>query len=316
MKYLVTGGAGFIGNAVTLRLLADGHEVVVLDNCNDYYEVALKEARLSRFPAAVSIVRADVSDRAALESLFAEHDFDGVCHLAAQAGVRYSLESPETYIESNYVGTFALLEVMRAHQVKKFVFASSSSVYGEEATVPFTESMPADRAVSVYAATKRAGEILAYTYHHLYQFDVSCLRFFTVYGPWGRPDMAPFIFTDKIIRGESIRVFNQGEMRRDFTYIDDIVAGVVAALERVSGYEIYNLGNGSPVKLLDFINAIEAAVGTPAQLEMAPMQAGDVTQTYADITKAKAALDYQPTTRLADGVQAYVDWYREYYQVN
>jgi len=176
--------------------------------------------------------------------------------------------------------------------------------------------MPADRAVSVYAATKRAGEILAYTYHHLYQFDVSCLRFFTVYGPWGRPDMAPFIFTDKIIRGESIRVFNQGEMRRDFTYIDDIVAGVVAALERVSGYEIYNLGNGSPVKLLDFINAIEAAVGTPAQLEMAPMQAGDVTQTYADITKAKAALDYQPTTRLADGVQAYVDWYREYYQVN
>lgn len=315
MKYLVTGGAGFIGNAVTLQLLADGHEVVIVDNCNDYYEVALKEARLKRLPDSVIVVRADIHDKTALESLFETHTFDGVCHLAAQAGVRYSLESPETYIESNYVGTFALLEVMRAHDVKRFVFASSSSVYGEEATVPFTESMSADRAVSVYAATKRAGEILAYTYHHLYQFDVSCLRFFTVYGPWGRPDMAPFLFTDRITQGQSIQVFNEGKMLRDFTYIDDIVDGVVAALERVSGYEIYNLGNGSPVQLLDFIKTIETTVGKAAQLEMASMQAGDVTQTYADIEKATMKLDYRPKTTLAEGIKAYIDWYNEYYQV-
>jgi UDP-glucuronate 4-epimerase len=315
MKYLVTGGAGFIGSALARSLVEDGHQVVAIDNLNDYYDISLKKDRVQNLPAEVSFIQMDVNDPKLLD-LCQQEKFDGICHLAAQAGVRYSLEAPGEYIANNYVATFTILEIAKKADIKKVIFASTSSVYGESDNVPFSEDFAADTPVSVYAATKRGSEILAHSYHTLYGIDFIALRFFTVYGPWGRPDMAPFIFTDKIIRGESIRVFNQGEMRRDFTYIDDIVAGVVAALERVSGYEIYNLGNGSPVKLLDFINAIEAAVGTPAQLEMAPMQAGDVTQTYADITKAKAALDYQPTTRLADGVQAYVDWYREYYQVN
>jgi UDP-glucuronate 4-epimerase len=315
MKYLVTGGAGFIGSALARSLVEDGHQVVAIDNLNDYYDISLKKDRVQNLPAEVSFIQMDVNDPKLLD-LCQQEKFDGICHLATQAGVRYSLEAPGEYIANNYVATFTILEIAKKADIKKVIFASTSSVYGESDNVPFSEDFAADTPVSVYAATKRGSEILAHSYHTLYGIDFIALRFFTVYGPWGRPDMAPFIFTDKIIRGESIRVFNQGEMRRDFTYIDDIVAGVVAALERVSGYEIYNLGNGSPVKLLDFINAIEAAVGTPAQLEMAPMQAGDVTQTYADITKAKAALDYQPTTRLADGVQAYVDWYREYYQVN
>lgn len=314
MRYLVTGGAGFIGNAVALRLVAEGHEVVVLDECNDYYDVALKESRLARLPKTVLVVRESAGNVAALRELFAAYTFDAVCHLAAQAGVRYSLEAPEKYIESNYVDTFRLLEVMREYGVKKLVFASSSSVYGEADNVPFMETAPADRAVSVYAATKRAGEILAYTYHHLHDFDVTALRFFTVYGPWGRPDMAPYIFTDKILAGEPITVFNEGNMRRDFTFIDDIVDGVVNALARVQGYAIYNLGYGQPVPLMDFIAAVEAAAGVTAKIEYAPMQPGDVTQTYADITAAKQALDYQPQTPVAAGVAEYVAWFWEYYQ--
>lgn len=315
MKYLVTGGAGFIGNAVTRRLLADGHEVVVLDECNEYYDVQLKLDRLALLPGSVVVKRASITDEVALRELFAVHEFDAVCHLAAQAGVRYSLEAPAEYIDSNYVGTFRLLEMMREFSVRKLVFASSSSVYGESDEVPFKENMTADKPASVYAATKRAGEILAHTYHHLYDFDVTSLRFFTVYGPWGRPDMAPYIFTDKILRGEPIDVYNNGQMRRDFTYIDDIVDGVVQALARLAGSHIYNLGCGQPVQLMDFIKTIEEATGQSAIIEYQEMQPGDVTQTYADITQAQKDLDYAPQTKLAAGMAEYVNWFRPYYKV-
>jgi UDP-glucuronate 4-epimerase len=314
MRYLVTGGAGFIGNAVALRLVADGHDVVVLDDCNDYYDVGLKESRLARLPEHVPVICAGIEELETLRELFAAYKFDAVCHLAAQAGVRYSLEAPARYIESNYVGTFRVLEVMREFGVKRLVYASSSSVYGEDDNVPFREDVRADRTVSVYAATKRAGELLVHTYHHLYDFDVTTLRFFTVYGPWGRPDMAPYIFTDKILAGEPITVFNEGNMRRDFTYIDDIVDGVVNALERVQHYAVYNLGYGQPVALMDFIAAVEDAAGVRAKIEYAPMQPGDVTQTYADTTAATHALDYRPRTPVTRGVAEYIAWFRDYYQ--
>lgn len=315
MKYLVTGGAGFIGNALAQRLCELGHEVVVVDNVNTYYDAALKEARLARLPSSVVVERADVTDAAALQRVFAEHQFDAVAHLAAQAGVRYSLEHPEQYVASNYVGTFAVLEAARAAGVSKVVYASTSSVYGEDAAVPFVESRPADRPVSTYAATKRGGEILGHTYHHLHGMDFIALRFFTVYGPWGRPDMAPHLFTDALLRGEQITVYNKGQMRRDFTHIDDIVAGFVAALERGEGYEVYNLGNGTPIELMDFIRIIEDAVGTEADIAFASMQPGDVTQTYADIGRAQSELGYEPKTAVAEGVAAYVAWHREYYDL-
>lgn len=314
MKYLVTGGAGFIGNALAFKLASEGHEVVIIDNVNTYYDIELKEARLARLPNTVVMERVDLTDTAALARVFAQHKFDAVAHLAAQAGVRYSLECPEAYVQSNYVGTFNLLEAMRQAGVTKLIYASTSSVYGEDADVPFAETKPADRPVSVYAATKRAGELLLHSYHHLHGFDVACLRFFTVYGPWGRPDMAPYLFTDKILRGEELTVFNKGDMRRDFTYIDDIVEGFVAALRSSHGYEVYNLGAGTPIGLLDFIAAVEQATGQTAKLAYAPMQPGDVSQTYADITKAAARLQYRPQVALAEGMAAYVDWFREFYQ--
>jgi UDP-glucuronate 4-epimerase len=313
MNYLITGGAGFIGNALALALSSAGHEVVILDNLNDYYDVSLKEARLARLPASLPFKRVDLSDRESLRQLFAEYNFDVVFHLAAQAGVRYSLQAPEKYIESNYLGTFTVLEMMREFGVKKLIYASTSSVYGEDTPVPFTESATADRPVSVYAATKRGGELLAHTYYHLHDIEVTALRFFTVYGPWGRPDMALYTFTDKILRGETITLFNEGNMRRDFTYIDDIVAGIILAAKRMRGYSVYNLGRGEPVRLIEFIHAIELATGKSASLDYAPLQPGDVTKTEADIHEAVERLGYAPKTSITEGVARYVAWFRDYY---
>jgi UDP-glucuronate 4-epimerase len=313
MKYLVTGGAGFIGNAVVLELLAEAHEVVVLDNFNDYYDVGLKEARVARLLKDVPVERVNLTDVAALARIFREHTFDGVVHLAAQAGVRHSLEHPEEYQASNIDGTFYLLEAMRTAGVRTLVFASTSSVYGDDTPVPFVETAAADRPVSLYAASKRAGELLAYTYHVAYGFDVTSLRFFTVYGPWGRPDMAIYTFTSRIMGGQPVTLFNFGDMRRDFTYVDDIVQGVTAALATPAGYRVYNLGRGEAIALRDFVTAIEAATGKTATIELAPMPVGDVTQTYADITAARRDLGYNPQTSVTEGVAKYVAWYREYY---
>jgi len=313
MKYLVTGGAGFIGNALARSLVADGHQVVAIDNLNDYYDISLKKDRVQNLPAEVSFIQMDVNDPKLLD-LCQQEKFDGICHLAAQAGVRYSLEAPQEYIANNYVATFTILEIAKQAGIKKVVFASTSSVYGESDNVPFREDFAADTPVSVYAATKRGSEILAHSYHTLYGIDFIALRFFTVYGPWGRPDMAPFIFTDKILKGEKIAVFNNGEMLRDFTYIDDIVAGFKQALELGVGYKIYNLGNGTPVQLMDFIATIETATNTKADIKFMPMQPGDVTKTFADIREAKQDLQYNPTTSLEQGIEQYVAWFREYYK--
>jgi UDP-glucuronate 4-epimerase len=314
MKYLITGGAGFIGNALAINLHALGHQVVIVDNFNDYYDVKLKQARIARLPKDISVVHLNITDVTALERLFAAEKFDAVCHLAAQAGVRYSLDHPAEYIENNYRGTFCVLEAMRKYSVNRLVFASTSSVYGEETAVPFAESASADRPVSMYAATKRAGELLAHTYHHLYGFSVTNLRFFTVYGPWGRPDMAIYTFTDKILRGEPITLYNKGKMWRDFTYIDDIIAGVTAALNQAAGYDIYNLGRGQCVSLREFVHAIETATGKTARIHLAQMQLGDVSQTYADISAATRVLGYTPKTSVTEGVARYVAWFNTYYK--
>jgi UDP-glucuronate 4-epimerase len=314
MKYLITGGAGFIGNALAINLHALGHQVVIVDNFNDYYDVKLKQARIARLPKDISVVHLNITDATALERLFAAEKFDAVCHLAAQAGVRYSLDHPAEYIENNYRGTFCVLEAMRKYSVNRLVFASTSSVYGEETAVPFAESASADRPVSMYAATKRAGELLAHTYHHLYGFSVTNLRFFTVYGPWGRPDMAIYTFTDKILRGEPITLYNKGKMWRDFTYIDDIIAGVTAALNQAAGYDIYNLGRGQCVSLEEFVRAIETATGKTARIHLAQMQPGDVSQTYADISAATRVLGYTPKTSVTEGVARYVAWFNTYYK--
>jgi UDP-glucuronate 4-epimerase len=315
MKYLVTGGAGFIGHHLVLRLVTEGHEVVVVDSVNDYYDPKIKEARLLRFPEGVSVYRIDIVDKSALEKVFAEHRFDAVAHLAAQAGVRYSLENPEVYIQTNYIGTFNVLDLAKQYKVPKVVFASTSSVYGTSKNMPFTETELAPEPMSIYAATKRGGELLGATYSHLYGMDVACMRFFTVYGPWGRPDMALFLFVDKILRGETIDVYNHGKMRRDFTYVDDIVAGFVLALTRAKGYEIFNLGNGAPVDLMDFIELIERTINKKAVINLLPLQPGDVPETFADITKAKTILGYSPRTEVKNGVKNFVDWYRDYYNV-
>jgi UDP-glucuronate 4-epimerase len=315
MHYLVTGGAGFIGHHLVLKLLEEGHQVTVVDSVNDYYDPAIKEARLKRFPDSVKVYRSDITNREALESIFKEHNFDAVAHLAAQAGVRYSLEFPEVYVQSNYVGTFNILDLAKKYNVKKVVLASTSSVYGTSTNMPFTETDLAPEPMSIYAATKRATEYLAATYHHLYKMDVICLRFFTVYGPWGRPDMALFLFTDKILNGQSIDVYNNGDMRRDFTYVDDIVSGFSLALEHGKGYEIFNLGNGSPVHLMDFIKIIEEELGKKASINFMPLQAGDVPETYADVSKAKQMLGYEPKVSVAEGVERFIQWYKDYYSI-
>lgn len=315
MKVLVTGGAGFIGNHLALRLLADGHEVVIVDNVNPYYDPTLKEARLKRLPETVKVYRVDITDFTALEEIFKENNFDAVAHLAAQAGVRYSLENPFTYAQTNYVGTLNILECVKRYAVKHVVCASTSSVYGNNKDMPFEETSRVETPMSVYAATKRGTELLGYTYNHLFGLNATFLRFFTVYGPWGRPDMALFLFTKAILNDEPIELFNGGDMKRDFTYVDDIVEGFVRALDKPNGHQIFNLGNGKPVHLRDFLTIIETEIGKKAKIIEKPIQPGDVPETYANVSKAKELLGFEAKVSVEQGVQNFVAWYREYYKI-
>lgn len=332
MKFLVTGAAGFIGSQVAQTLCLQGHEVVGLDNLNDYYDPRLKQARLERIVQTLQaqgsaslfrFVQLDLSDRAGMAALFAAEQFARVIHLAAQAGVRYSIDNPMAYVDSNLVGMMTVLEGCRHHQVKHLVYASSSSVYGNQQKVPFSESDAVDRPVSLYAATKKANELMAHTYSHLYQLPCTGLRFFTVYGPWGRPDMAPWKFTQAILAGQPIDVYNHGQLMRDFTYIDDIVEGIVRVQEQIPGsagyppalddnpyYALYNIGNNQPVALEDFISAIENAAGIKACKNYLPMQAGDVLQTYADVSRLNQLVGFKPATPLALGMQNFVSWFQ------
>ncbi|GAB4270783.1 MAG: NAD-dependent epimerase [Deferrisomatales bacterium] len=315
MQVLVTGAAGFIGFHVSRALLARGDRVVGLDDCNDYYDVRLKEARLAELRPCEGFRfhRADVADPEGLARAFDEGPFDAVCHLAAQAGVRYSLRNPLAYGRSNLMGFLCVLEACRHRGVGNLVYASSSSVYGANEKVPFSEEDRVDRPVSLYAATKVANELMAYTYHHLYRFPTTGLRFFTVYGPWGRPDMALYAFTRKILADEPIDVYNFGKMERDFTYIDDIVAGVVAAIDTPLGCEVLNLGNHRTVSLERFIGVLEQALGRRARRNYLPMQPGDVPRTYADVTKTGRLLGWAPTTPIEEGIPRFVAWYRRYH---
>ncbi len=334
-KVLITGAAGFIGFHLAQKLDALGYAVVGLDNLNDYYDVGLKEARLAKLESleSFSFHRMELEDKERIDALFAAEQFDYVVNLAAQAGVRYSLENPYAYINANVTGFLNILEACRHHPVKHLVYASSSSVYGANTQMPFSTHHTVDHPVSLYAATKKSNELMAHTYSHLYGIPTTGLRFFTVYGPYGRPDMALFLFTKAILDGKPIKVFNNGEMRRDFTYVDDIVEGVARLLPHVATpdpqwssdapdpassyapYRIYNIGNNSPVKLLDFVEAIEESLGKKAEKEFMPLQDGDVPATYADVEDLMQAVDFKPSTDLRVGVQNFVDWYREYYGV-
>jgi len=341
---LLTGAAGFIGFHLASHLAADpANEIVGLDNINDYYDPSLKRARLlelgfkscepghiqtsAKYPN-LRFVKMDLLDREALFklfALFAENAFDCVVHLAAQAGVRYSLENPYTYIDSNVSGFLNLLEACRAHPVKHLIFASSSSVYGLNKKVPFSEADAVDYPASLYAATKKANELMAHTYSHLYGIPCTGLRFFTVYGPWGRPDMAYFSFAKKIYAGETIDIFNYGDMRRDFTYVDDIVEGIIALIGRIpkpicdpstgsrARYDIFNIGNNRPVPLLEFVETLESVIGLCAKKNLLPMQPGDVPETYADISKLQAAIGFAPRTSIGEGLRRFVDWYKVFY---
>lgn len=329
---LVTGMAGFIGHAVAAALAARGERVIGIDNLNDYYDPALKRARLAdlsaRFGDAIAFVEADIADEAALDGVVAGRSVDRIVHLAAQAGVRYSLENPRAYVRANLAGHVNILELARGLGVRHLVYASSSSVYGGNDKMPFSVEDRVDRPVSLYAATKRADELLSESYAHLFRIPQTGLRFFTVYGPWGRPDMAPWLFTAAILEGRPIKLFNNGVMRRDFTYIDDIVAGVLAALDRppaddraekpggsVTPHARYNLGNNQAEELVRLIDAIEAACGRAAVREMHPMQPGDVCATYADIGETTRDLGFVPVTPIAHGIARFVDWYRGYYRI-
>ncbi|MBC7625091.1 MAG: NAD-dependent epimerase [Aeromicrobium sp.] len=333
MKILVTGAAGFIGHALSQRLLAHGDTVVGVDNLNDYYDVSLKEARLAQLTphAAFSFLKTDIADKSAMEALFASHTFDAVVNLAAQAGVRHSLVNPHVYVEANLQGFVNILEGCRHQKVGHLVFASTSSVYGLNSTLPFDESQTTDHPVSLYAATKKANELMAHSYAHLFGIPMTGLRFFTVYGPWGRPDMALFKFTKAILAGETIQVFNHGKMVRDFTYIDDIVEGVMRVIDRPAApaaswssakptpatssapYRIFNIGNNQPVELMRYIHAIELATGKPAKMEMLPIQPGDVHATAASVERLEALTGFKPETKVEDGVAKFVDWFRGYY---
>ena len=332
MKILITGAAGFIGSALALRLLERGDSVVGIDNHNDYYDPALKEARLARHAKHPNYthLRIDIADRKAMEDCFATHKPNRVVNLAAQAGVRYSIENPLAYIDSNLVGFGHILEGCRHHGIEHLVYASSSSVYGANTTMPFSVHHNVDHPLSLYAASKKANELMAHTYSHLYQLSTTGLRFFTVYGPWGRPDMALFKFTKAILAGEKIPVFNYGKHRRDFTYIDDIVEGVIRVLDKPaqpnpdwSGdkpdsatsrapWRVYNIGNNNPVELMDYIAALEKALGRKADMEMLPLQPGDVPDTYADVADLVREFGYKPATPVEQGVANFVDWYRNY----
>ncbi len=329
MTVLVTGAAGFIGFHLIRRLLADGVEVVGVDNLTPYYDVALKQARIDQFNDSESFhfQHLDIADRERVAQLFQQHQFSHVVNLAAQPGVRYSLEHPASYVDTNLVGFANILEGCRHGKVGHLVYASSSSVYGMNQKVPFSTDDNVDYPVSLYAASKKANELMAHSYSHLYEIPVTGLRFFTVYGPWGRPDMAYFSFAKAILKGDPIPVFNKGEMQRDFTYIDDIVEGVVRVMARIpekksipgtnatSSYQLYNIGNNQPETLRDFISAIENACGKKAVLDMLPMQPGDVPITYADIDSLVEDTGFSPNTPLQDGINRFVEWYRDYYQV-
>jgi UDP-glucuronate 4-epimerase len=334
MRILVTGAAGFIGFHTAARLLDRGDEVIGLDNLSPYYDVSLKEARLARLTGrnGFNFIKADLADRQAIEAVFAGETFERVVHLAAQAGVRYSLDHPHAYIDANVTGTLHVLEGCRHKGVEHLVYASSSSVYGLNRQLPFSVSDNVDHPVSLYGATKKANELMAHSYSHLYGLPVTGLRFFTVYGPWGRPDMSLFQFTRNILEGKPIPVFNYGHHARDFTYIDDVVEGVVRTLDKVAApdpdwrseapdpatssapYRLYNIGNHSPVSLLDYIAVIEQATGKKAVMEMLPAQPGDVPETYADVAALKQAVGFEPSTPIEVGVKRFVDWYRDFYK--
>lgn len=330
MKFLVTGAAGFIGSSVCKRLIGLNQEVTGIDNLNGYYDVNLKYGRLEKLIGTgagkcpgFTFITADIRDKQNLLKIVGEGKFDIVCHLAAQAGVRYSLENPDTYVENNLVGFFNVLEACRKNNILHLVYASSSSVYGLNDKVPFSEQDNTDHPISLYAATKKSNELMAYTYSHLYGLPATGLRFFTVYGPWGRPDMSPFLFIDSILKGNPIRIFNNGDMLRDFTYIDDIVEGIIRVMNKIpeadpsrhpsAPYKIYNIGNSSPVKLMDYIKTIEEVIGVEAKKIFSPMQPGDVYQTNADTTSLEEAIGFKPGTPLKEGVRRTVEWFREYY---
>jgi UDP-glucuronate 4-epimerase len=323
MRILITGVAGFIGFHTAKRLCGEGHQVVGIDNLNTYYSVELKQARLSQLAACRNFQfrLLDVADKPALLDLFAEKVFDQVIHLAAQAGVRYSIDNPDTYAQSNLVGFLNVLEACRAHRPAHLIYASSSSVYGLNDHLPYATTDPVDRPMSFYAATKRANELMAHSYSHLYGIPTTGLRFFTVYGPWGRPDMALFKFTDAILKGRPIDVYNDGAMSRDFTYIDDIVEGLVRLIplpptdETGARNKVYNIGFGAPVKLLDFVECIEEALGIRAIRNLMPLQSGDVVNTWADTRELEERVGFRPQVTVSTGVQSFVDWYRTYYGV-
>nr|NJM02506.1 NAD-dependent epimerase [Desulfobacula sp.] len=334
MKILVTGAAGFIGFSLTRRLLKDGHHVCGLDNLNDYYDINLKKNRLSIIEkdSNFEFQRMELADRDAVKQLFSTHAFDYVINLAAQAGVRYSIENPGSYIDSNLVGFGNILEGCRHSRVKHLVYASSSSVYGLNTAMPFSVRHNVDHPISLYAASKKANELMSHTYSYLYNLPTTGLRFFTVYGPWGRPDMALFLFTKAILGGEPIKVFNNGNMQRDFTYIDDIVEGVVRVMNTIPQadpewssdkpnpsascvpYKLYNIGNNQPVALMEFVEAIEKAIGKKALKEYLPLQAGDVPATYADVNDLIQDTGFKPSTPIVEGIQNFIDWYRDYYK--
>jgi UDP-glucuronate 4-epimerase len=334
MKILITGAAGFIGMHTALVLLARGDEVVGIDNLNDYYDPQIKRDRLARLSAFPNFrfIEVDIADRPGIERVFAAERFDKVVNLAAQAGVRYSIQNPHAYVDANIVGFVNILEGCRHSGVKHLVYASSSSVYGGNEKMPFSESDSVDHPVSLYAATKKANELMAHTYSHLYGLPTTGLRFFTVYGPWGRPDMALFLFTKAILAGEPIKVFNYGKMQRDFTYIDDIVEGVVRTLDRPAEpdagfdpqapnpgasrapYRVFNIGNQGPVELMAFIEAIEEALGVTAQKDLLPIQPGDVPATFSDVSALSAWTGFTPGTPIKEGVAKFVAWYREYFR--
>lgn len=341
MKILITGAAGFIGYHLVGKLAAGGEEIIGIDNINDYYDVSLKYDRLaatgigaqsatwqlpvkSEIFGNYSFIRMNLEDAVQLKALFKKEQFDVVCHLAAQAGVRYSIDYPEKYISSNIIGFFNVLEACRQFNIKHLVYASSSSIYGNREKMPLTVGDNTDHPVSLYAATKKSNELMAYTYSHLYDFKTTGLRFFTVYGPWGRPDMAPVLFADAISNGTLIKVFNHGNLERDFTYIDDIIEGIIRVIEHSGvkkspdedekrGAFLYNIGNGSPVKLMDFISTMEKALGKTALKEFLPMQPGDVLKTFADISGLKNDFGYAPNTALEQGIREFVSWYQSYY---
>jgi len=334
MKVLITGTAGFIGNHLALRLLDRGDEVIGLDNVNDYYDVNLKEARLNRIKNHPSFteVRVSLEDKEAIQATFTTHQPERVVNLAAQAGVRYSLKNPHAYIDANIQGFMNILEGCRHHDVQHLVYASSSSVYGANTKMPFSVHHNVDHPVSLYAASKKANELMAHTYSHLYQLPTTGLRFFTVYGPWGRPDMALFIFTKKILAGEPIDVFNHGKHKRDFTYVDDIVEGVIRTLDKVASpnanwssdepdsatsyapYKIYNIGNNTPVELMYYIEVLEKCLGKEAKKNFLPLQAGDVPATFANIDDLIQDVGFKPATSIEEGIAKFVEWYQEYHR--